>query len=1459
MTIRSHARFFSMSSASVPASTDEPGNSGAAPAETHACSLQRGLSRADALKQLHPRKAPGTVEGPSPPPPDTRRKKVLTDRLKNFLSGRQFSVTTVIPGTSRTVNRPLRAGLPPDLSGADGNKPEEGLLEEAKLLSSVAASLTESIGRPEAQLWKRPAPSKAHRWLTKAAPWMKPTPLAEIATIGGQRQRADRAHQAYGVPARDRSEIAEGARRLLVQIEQRRKALDEAVANFERARSAHADSRSVSPIPDQTSDAARRRSQAAAELRNASSALHAAISGSDLVGLMGLSYLADQREKGDAFARKRINELQARAHALRNSAYDRRDAIDVELRARIAQARMLTSIGCDLDAAEKTALEAQGRLHYLKKRLGELPAASSESGSTSPTLSGLRARLSDEIAQAQAVLESAQMAQGRAMQSLDAIEAGFARVDQHIAELMKQRSAAEMQREEAERSLAWLAEASSRLAKQTAHKAEPEAGLDTRAVDELHDRLVAEQSHVPRAFGPRPDARLQATLETLSERLKASGAPDSLPLVMAMEIVTNVLADVTRGDAGRATRLLDALGGNVTAHWAELAQAEAEARGARGTAAATIDPTVSDVLAFSRKIAALPRGSELLHALSCDGTRTVAKDQMQALHVFWTADDASRTESDTSVVAWLGQARRVALATCRGETDASFDDVDHAAYHAVRNGYISNAPGSLYARHNARMTKAITEWVIRAAAADSHANDAARPTVWRRFASTLNLRGREARVEPTNERSPQRGAAGDPPGANSTRQAMLDYLDVLAKRHGRGAKVNPQSRDAHSNSVTTSAARPAAWRYLVPTLNKTPFRKRVLNRSYAVAESMGLDSARLRVDRAVRQRMASVRPLIEASRQHGGGEGVLDAIFAQTLVDYLSLVDNRGRHLSKVRLTDRDTRKMIERLPAVAQRAHVERFKMFIEEVVPHGSTAYEALGRLDERLRSRIPAAHRPAQREAADEDLAAAVRLLKTQRLADKRDIITFFKPFILDMALRDKVRLGGGGTIGAGLPALPYGPESPVVSPLMVAETSRSDEAFAQLFMPVLGIEMMFGKVRTTANEVAAGVVVGHSLGSVAALQGTAAVHATKQHAKTDATLMRFFRKRHQEEAMRAKMLNALDSMVRWDMIEPERGRAYSGPLEAVFARNPEVSVSQVDAVADTTTISAAVSARLPSLKHAGPHSGGIAQTLRVEPSLAIEAQRSRERRDERGGHVNVYAAVSDTAQQRASVGMSVAGAPLSYLPPSGPDHARHTGAQREALGLQLGIARDIAWAMEKHEISPFLLDGKQDADLDRHYSTPTDMLKEISANREQWLMRCVETLEPDEHGNTDTPDNRMRASILLNEFEREIQRLGGASKYCLYNINYSMRGEASKWIDGYRGLAQLARKRGDAQAERRAQEAIDEILVSRGTWRPLMLIVRERAKDSIALGWRNLLRWQRTANVDGQRTAVQFPPP
>lgn len=80
--------------------------------------------------------------------------------------------------------------------------------------------------------------------------------------------------------------------------------------------------------------------------------------------------------------------------------------------------------------------------------------------------------------------------------------------------------------------------------------------------------------------------------------------------------------------------------------------------------------------------------------------------------------------------------------------------------------------------------------------------------------------------------------------------------------------------------------------------------------------------------------------------------------------------------------------------------------------------SVYEALNRVDEHLREILPPALQPSQSvdEVLEQDLGAAIKLLKNRHLREKSDIVTFFKPFILESRLRDRLRLGGGGTLGS-----------------------------------------------------------------------------------------------------------------------------------------------------------------------------------------------------------------------------------------------------------------------------------------------------------------------------------------------------------------------------------------------------------------------------------------------------------
>jgi len=1367
----------------------------------------------------------------------------LKERLAGAIGGRQLNVTMGVSGTGRTINGPWRAGVPGQthagVAGPPGPlggaiKPAPGVtdadrdpvLEDARNLLGIADAMAARLHTLEAVVYDRPAPSKARRLATAVVPWLSPTPMLDMTsfTNGPGNKLTAPALRKNPVISRSRLANEQQARKLLKVVESRRRTVDEAVVELSEVREQLEAARAAVPGDQplehaKTLSAATRRLRfAESSLRGANRSLHDAVHGTDLLELISLSHLSDQADKNLSFALERLNDLKGKIYGLRANAGNRRAAIELELKAHAEEIAALTSFDYDMSAAEEIADQATTRLTRLTARHAELTGPKVNTRSAAAKAAGVEHR----IAQTRGVLAQALEEQKRCRERLQR----FAELNDSIAGLMGERAQADRQWHVADRAVPSLLTASLALAKRKAYankidRAEttvpPEGEVtggkqrEKDAIDAVRQKMVDQLTEAAHVFGPQAPPELQAALRQFALRLTAPQPPLPVPPQLVLEIVTRSVADV-RADATEAARMLETLAQHPVTHWVQMASAQPEPPPAGTANAAPAADGNARIVALCRKMATLPRGTDMLHALSSGGAQAPDSAQSQTLRVFWNADDAQQGElsNDNGVASWLQQAKRVAHASLMS-TEVEFDDVDHAAYNAVRNGYFSNAPGSPYAQHNLRLTKVITEWVIRAAASSAKADATSAPEV--------------------------------------------------------GDDANAAGQDV--------ASKPAVWRRALPNLNKTPFRKRTINRAYGVGESMGMQSPRIKVDAHVQHRASELERTVAACRAFGGTPEFRQATqAAQATVDHLKLLRNRGQHLSQIHLDAKDAKSVSRRIgedalnarsdrarePNVLRKAAPVELPTFLKDACGSGLTAYEAISRIEAHLNEGLPADLRRADAgndDATDVGLAAAMQLLKAEYLGSKADIVTFFQSFILNSRLRDRLRIGGGGTLGVNLPTLPYGAASPIASPIFTAEKSMTDEAFVQLFMPIIGMEMSFGSAHTRAKEATVGVAVGPQIVPGVSLQGTFTARAASQQTRTDSTVMRFFRSRHKDDEMRANMLNALDSMVRWDTIQPDSGRAYKDPLEAVFARNPAVVVTQLEGFTDTKTITARVSARLPSASFKDPH--GVGQTLGLEASAFVEAERTRDKRFETGGQVRIVGAKGDTAQQRSGATVNLNFTPLSNQSVSIGQDSEHGVVQRESVPMQLGMSRDFAWVKEQHEISPFLVGDKQDADLDRHYSTPRDMAAEIAGNRDNWLMRCIETLEPDATGEKDTPDNRLRAAVLLDQFEKDIAKLGKTSKYCHYNVNYSMRGEAGAWIDGYRAIAELAAQRGDREGVRHAQRSIDEILLMRATWRPLMLIVRERTRDSATLGWRSLLRWQRNANVDGQRTAAQFPPP
>lgn len=912
-----------------------------------------------------------------------------------------------------------------------------------------------------------------------------------------------------------------------------------------------------------------------------------------------------------------------------------------------------------------------------------------------------------------------------------------------------------------------------------------------RAVFEAREAQALQvQATRPRGF---PDgaasARFGARLLAAVSGRPANPAADALPSIGVMEIASDLMSVVCQGDAARAHRLLEALQSRPARDWMQ-GVADLPAPGTDAVSDGASAAAEADVRNLLRQACVLPRGAEVAHLLGDPDDRMPDSETLQAMRAFWSADAAQRAETDPAVRQWLAGAKRVARqppAEAGGPPSApaaSFSGAERAAYHAVRNGCVSNAAGSPHARHDDRMKKAIDAWLTR-------------------------------------------------------EQPSLSW----------------------------------AQRVVAPHHQKTPFTASGLKRATAIAESFGMSTARSQADAGLRQTATALAEWARSDLARdlvGAGVAAPEAQAFAAATQALAARATRQDHPSQWQFKGKEASELRAATyalqhPATGQGGRLHKpnrehaLPPLFEDLAAGGAPASEALRAVIDHVKLTLAEAA-PAERQATlthDAAMHASADMARQQRLRSKEDVVRYFEPILTSMQLRDKVKLSGGGIVGAGLPSLPYSVPSPVVSPVFSAGWSRKEEAFFQAFMPILGMELSLGDARTTGPEVTVGVAAGPDLPGVVKAQVSATEKMSRLHQHSEGTILRLFRQRGRDDELRQEMLGVLDTWVRWDQVHPPGGPAYAGPLEAVLDRHPKVSLGEIQGESLTRSFVSKVSAGA-NLKL--PGADGEIYRVGVNAGASLKAERIAESRVEQGGHIRVTADKGDTAQQKLSVGVQVntltpANASEVKLGPDGGDGAIAGGG----LPSLIDASRDLFWNLEKHAVSPFTIGGKQDADLDRHYSTPADMLAEIRQHREDWLARCVETLAPDASGEKNTPANRDRAEALLRNFEARVAELGRDSRLCQYNVNFSMRPQASAWIDTFRALEGLARLRGDTQGAEEARANTDRTMQQDATWRPLMLIVREKGRDQRTHGWNFGVRLQRSVGVEGQRTAAQFPPP
>ena len=210
---------------------------------------------------------------------------------------------------------------------------------------------------------------------------------------------------------------------------------------------------------------------------------------------------------------------------------------------------------------------------------------------------------------------------------------------------------------------------------------------------------------------PVAAASLRQALQQWAGGLDTSAfAEQAIPAAGIVAVGLKALAMAAGGDPAQALQSLEAL---RALRWNALVPAPGAGAGTGPGAApaptADLPPTARRVVDH---LAHVPRGLQVIaHLVRPEGSPTANPERLAAARLALRADALLRAAApdDAALRAWLGQARHAARTAVHAPDPAkalAACTVDErAAYHALRNGYDSNAPGSAYARANGHLQK----------------------------------------------------------------------------------------------------------------------------------------------------------------------------------------------------------------------------------------------------------------------------------------------------------------------------------------------------------------------------------------------------------------------------------------------------------------------------------------------------------------------------------------------------------------------------------------------------------------------------------------------------------------------------------------------------------------------------------------------------------------------------------
>ncbi|WP_415266034.1 XopZ family type III secretion system effector [Acidovorax sacchari] len=902
-------------------------------------------------------------------------------------------------------------------------------------------------------------------------------------------------------------------------------------------------------------------------------------------------------------------------------------------------------------------------------------------------------------------------------------------------------------------------------------------------------------------------AALKDALRNWSEGLDTAMFGDrAIPAAGVVAVGLKALAVAADGDPAEALQALAAL---RRLRWADLAPPPG-ADAAR-PAAAGLPPAAQRTVDH---LARVPRGLQVLsHLLRPEGSPAAQPERLAAARLALRADALLRAAApdDTALRTWLGHARHAARRALHAAEPAKALDActvdERAAYHALRNGYESNAPGSAYDRANGHLQRL-------ADALHDLARHGAQP---RAFGGQPNaLRSLPQALEV--------GSATALPTPRRRADAALEKAaGQLSEMLGGLRADRPPGR--------LPGPAECAWQALAETVQWAP---------------EGTDRTTLVIDAAARGRIAARATELRAHFERTAlGQGLAPSELSQDSVPLLEAAWQR-----------------LERRPHTAAEALALLAEGLPEDAggpssppppPPPGGTPVSWHGY----------ALQQGAQFRASVQEAARLLRDGAPGQATHAQALLDLTRDMIGQLEWRDRLRLIGqqawGLNAGPLSAAVALGSSVFGLGVRLIAGAQRNRDAVMEFYMGRTGMYLQIGEQRTGQVQVGAGANTGYAtnLGTdQATLGGTLAAdwRWRGERGLENGIQLRLPRLgKGREPELNVEFLDAYEHLLRLAEPGPDGAPARHDWLRELLAHHPELSAGLIDdarrsSTGTETNVSASAGLRVGEVAGRGRRAG-------VAASLGAKM------RQDNGRTATTIAGYMTTVYRDATASSRVEVAARATASVQIAEALRSNGAgtaQRASAGLgglDAGYAVEVANHATTHFCTLFLFGDEIDpvrSDRATDYSRFAEFERHVRAEWDGWAHYGTGKLGSDVEG----PLHHLLADIQLSHFMEQARTFAQGNGFAAMFADKAMRAPAAPLLDTHRALAALARAAGDEDGARAEDAAFDDFLQNEAMWEPTLLLLREKAKLQEERGLDFFLKHQNNRGAEAMRTVGQW---